>query len=41
MADAITIREYGPSSVLKVEAVDIGAPGSGELYIRQTRIGAN
>jgi len=41
MAEAITVREYGPSSVLKVVTVEIGAPGPGELRIRQTAIGVN
>ena len=41
MAEAITVREYGPSSLLKSETLEIGAPGPGELCIRQTAIGVN
>lgn len=41
MATAIVIRSYGGSDVLTPETVDIGAPGSGQLRVRQTGIGIN
>lgn len=40
-AEAIVIREYGGSSVLKCESVDVPAPTLGQLRIRQTGIGVN
>ena len=41
MAEAIVIREYGAADVMKVEQVDIPAPGRGELHIKQTMVGVN
>ena len=41
MANAIVVRNYGGSEVLVCENVDVGAPGAGEIRIRQTGIGVN
>ena len=41
MSRAIRIREYGGPKVLKWEEVEIGAPGPGEVKLRQTAIGLN
>jgi NADPH2:quinone reductase len=41
MAEAIVIRTYGGSDVLTCENIDVGAPSSGELRLRQTAIGVN
>ncbi len=41
MAEAIVIRNFGGSDVLKLEAVAIGDPGPGEVHVRQTAIGVN
>lgn len=41
MATAIVIREYGGSNVLKPEEIEVGAPATGELLIRQTGVGVN
>lgn len=38
---AIVIREYGGSDVLKCESIDVPAPAAGQLRIRQTGIGVN
>ncbi|MGV1014704.1 MAG: quinone oxidoreductase family protein [Methyloceanibacter sp.] len=41
MAHAIRVHEYGDPEVLTWEKVRIGAPGPGEVKIRQTAIGLN
>lgn len=41
MSEAIVIRQYGDSTVLMLEAVDLPDPAVGELRIRQTAIGVN
>ncbi|MDX2157217.1 MAG: quinone oxidoreductase [Hyphomicrobiaceae bacterium] len=41
MADAIVLRETGGPEVLKVEPVDVGPPGPGEVRLRQTAVGVN
>lgn len=41
MGRAVVIREHGQAEVLKVEAVPVGAPGPGELKLRQTYAGVN
>src|SRR4051794_29695744 len=41
MPNAIVLREHGGPETLRLEPVDVGAPGSGELRIRQTAIGVN
>src|SRR6478735_4044808 len=41
MARAIVIRQYGGPEVLRAEHVDVGAPGVGELRLRQTFAGVN
>ena len=40
-AQAVRIHETGGPEVLRVEEVDIPAPGAGEVRIRQTAIGVN
>lgn len=41
MTRAIVLREPGPPSVLKAEPVEVGAPGAGQLRLRQTYVGVN
>jgi NADPH2:quinone reductase len=41
MATAVIIREPGSPEVLKLEQVEVGHPGAGELRIHQTAIGLN
>ena len=41
MSRAIRIHEYGGPQVLKWEKAEIGAPGPGEIKLRQTAIGLN
>lgn len=41
MATAVLLSEYGGPRVLKIEHVDVAAPGPGELRVRQTAIGVN
>jgi NADPH:quinone reductase len=41
LPQAIVLREYGGPEKLKLEPVNIGPPGRGELQIRQTAIGVN
>ena len=41
MAQAIVLREHGGSAVLQAAAVAVGAPGVGELRVRQIAIGVN
>ncbi len=38
---AIVIRKYGGSSVLKLETTEIDEPGRNEILLRQTGIGVN
>lgn len=40
-AYSITIHEHGGPDVLKVEPLEIGAPGPGEAVVRQTAVGLN
>lgn len=41
MTTAVRIHEYGSPDVLSVEDVSVGAPGPGEVRLRQTAIGLN
>ena len=41
MTHAIRIHQPGGSDVLKFEAVEVGAPGPGEVRIKQTAVGLN
>ncbi len=41
MAQAIMLREHGGPEVLRAEAIDVPAPGPGELLLRQTAVGVN
>lgn len=41
MAQAIVLREYGGPEVLRLESVEVGAPGPGQLRLRQTAVGVN
>src|SRR5262245_33731004 len=41
MARAIVMRAPGGPEVLKVENVDVGPPGPGQVRLRQTAIGVN
>lgn len=41
MARAIVLREHGGPEVLRAEAMDVGAPGPGQVRLRQTAIGVN
>ena len=41
MANAIVLREYGKSNVLKLEDIIIEKPGTNELLIKQTAIGVH
>src|SRR5579872_1483072 len=41
MAKAIRIHETGGAEVLRLEDVEVGAPGPAEVQIRQTAIGLN
>jgi NADPH:quinone reductase len=41
MTQAIVLREPGDASVLRMENVTVGAPGRGELRLRQNAIGVN
>lgn len=41
MARVITIHEYGGPSVLRVESSDVGAPGRGQVRLRQDAAGVN
>lgn len=41
MAEAIMLREHGGPDTLEPAAVDVPAPGPGEIRIRQTAIGVN
>lgn len=41
MVKAIVVRETGGTEVLKLENVEVGEPGEGEIRLRQTAIGVN
>jgi NADPH:quinone reductase len=41
MSHAIRIHEYGGPDVLKWEEVEVGAPGPGEIKIKQNAVGLN
>ncbi len=41
MAQAIMLRNYGGPEKLRLEEVEVGAPATGELRIRQTAVGVN
>src|SRR5262249_33498875 len=41
MGQAIMLREFGDAAALRLEDVAVGAPGPGELRLRQTAIGVN
>ncbi len=41
MPEAIVLREPGPPEVLRVESVEVGDPGAGQLRLRQTYVGVN
>ncbi len=41
MSAAIVLRAHGGPEVLVLEEVDVGAPGPGEILVRQTAVGVN
>jgi NADPH:quinone reductase len=41
VAHAVRFHEAGPPDVLRYEEVEVGAPGQGEVQIRQSAIGVN
>ncbi|MGH1417948.1 MAG: quinone oxidoreductase family protein [Hyphomicrobiaceae bacterium] len=41
MANGIVLRQHGEPDTLVAEDIDVGAPGPGELRIRQTAVGVN
>lgn len=41
MTRAIVLREPGPPGVLKAEPIEVGAPGAGQLRLRQTFVSVN
>ena len=41
MAQAIVLREHGGPNTLRIESVTVGAPGPGQLRIKQTAVGVN
>lgn len=41
MDQAIVLREAGGPEVLRVEGVTVGAPGAGQVRLRQTAVGVN
>lgn len=41
MAKAIVIRQYGGADQLKLEQVALGAPGAGQVLLRQGAVGVN
>ena len=41
MTRAIVLREFGGPPALRIETIDVGDPGPGELRIRQTAVGVN
>ena len=41
MVNAIRIHEYGGTEKMKWEAVDVGAPGQGEIRVKHKAIGFN
>ena len=41
MSRAIRVHDYGGAEVLKWDEVEVGAPGPGEVKVRQTAIGLN
>ena len=41
MTKAIVVRSLGGPEVLKLEDVPLGAPGPGEVHIRQAAVGLN
>jgi NADPH2:quinone reductase len=41
MAGAIRVHEVGGPEVMRYEQVEVGAPGPGQVRLRQTAIGLN
>jgi NADPH:quinone reductase-like Zn-dependent oxidoreductase len=41
MAQAIVIEQYGGPEVLRLKDVEVGEPGTGQVRVRQTKIGVN
>jgi NADPH2:quinone reductase len=41
MAEAIVLHETGGPQVLRLQSVEVGRAGSGELHVRQTAVGVN
>ncbi|MGD9806254.1 MAG: quinone oxidoreductase [Hyphomicrobiaceae bacterium] len=41
MGEAIILRETGGPDVLRLEQIEVGEPGAGEVRLRQTAIGVN
>lgn len=41
MAEAIVLHETGGPQVLRLQSVEVGPPGPGELRVRQTAVGVN
>ncbi len=40
-AKRILLREFGPPEVMRLETEDLGAPGPGQVLLRQTAVGFN
>jgi len=41
MAEAVLLHETGGPEVLRVQSIEVGRPGPGELRVRQTAVGVN
>ncbi len=41
MAKAVRIHDHGGPEALRYEEVEVGAPGPGEVRLRQTAVGLN
>ncbi len=41
MSRAVVLREHGNADALKVEPIEVGAPGPGQLRLRQSFLGVN
>lgn len=41
MSKAIVLRAYGDADAMKLEDVDVGAPGAGQVRLRQAAVGVN
>ena len=41
MSKAVVIHEYGGPEVMKIEDVEVGKPGTGQVKVRNRAIGLN